>query len=1339
LHGARHAARWTVLWAVAAAASLLAGAAWLRAMSIEYLVISVLATFAALALATRLPRGQRRWAGVHATLVVLFCAAAAVAQAELRRIERDWPTHRERTMRKSAVALDESLRRLAGELARAAERALDAPRRPADAFAHLAGLARGAEERGLVLYRGKTPAVWGGTPRIATDSLGAPLGVAITPFYLALYAVTTRGDDRAVATAILHAAAPADGFAIGTDSVIAEQMGVRGFDFASPETSGEDGFTGFAPAGAPLFSVRPQPFEQGEVRLRIVEGALLRGVVILGLALACFVVAMWRRARSLRWRFAALAVALGCVAITPLNAFSNQTRLFDPALYFAPLGGALTASAGALALTSALSLLGLLALVRARIRRAPRWVGLVGVLLIAGLGPFLLRDLSRGIATPSYGVSTLLWLAWQVPLFLAGTALLLAVSSAGRVALGPGRGLPPVVAPALAAVAALLGPITWAAPGSLPEWYSATWIGAIAALAFTRPHRRAVLASATVASFGAAVLVWSATARQRVALAERDATGLTDVDPYAVSLLRRLANILADEAPPSNRALLLQRYVSSDLTAARYPMVLDWWAPGDSLPAATLRMAEIDVTRGSVADVVDQARRGDSAVLVDELGELTRHLILAVPHDGGGVTSVVVAPRTRLIPDAPFSALLGVAPDPSGETPYVLALAGSAAAPDSGARRATWTREGNELHGDWIVPTARGASRVHAEVELRPIPSLVQRGALVLLLNVAIVGALWGLGALSDGGFGRWLRTRRREWWRSYRGRLTLVLSAFFVIPAVAFALWSYRQLQSDDRRSRELLVTETLRAVDARAPAASIAAQSERLEAPLLLYRDGLLTEASDSLYEILAPVGRLLRPDVELRVGLADEVTASRLERVGPVQMLFGYRGTSGADDRRVVITAPARANELALDRRRQDLSILVLFATALGALAAVWLSGVAARQLARPIRELRRAALAIAAGDREPALPEQPPAEFLAVFAAFRRMAADLNESRSALEEAQRRTAAVLRNVASGVLAVAPDGSVTLANPRAEALLGAALAPGTSIGALGADVLAQRVHDFLQGYRDEEEFDVELTSRQLHGRLTRLTRGGGGAVLTLDDVTELARAQRVLAWGEMARQVAHEIKNPLTPIRLGVQHLKRARSDSRVDFDKVLDQNVTRILGEIDRLDEIARSFSRYGTAPGERAAAEPVDVDRVARGVVELETMGEGGVQWTVASDGPVMAVAVADELREVLLNVLENARLARARNVELRVARRGNRVAIVVEDDGEGIDENALPRVFEPHFSTRTSGSGLGLAISRRLIDGWGGAMTVASTRGEGTKVEILLVATEDGDHSADGV
>ena len=210
--------------------------------------------------------------------------------------------------------------------------------------------------------------------------------------------------------------------------------------------------------------------------------------------------------------------------------------------------------------------------------------------------------------------------------------------------------------------------------------------------------------------------------------------------------------------------------------------------------------------------------------------------------------------------------------------------------------------------------------------------------------------------------------------------------------------------------------------------------------------------------------------------------------------------------------------------------------------------------------------------------------------------------------------------------------------------------------------------------------------------------------------------ARAQRVLAWGEMARQVAHEIKNPLTPMRLGMQHLRRARFDPRVDFDRVLDENVTRVLAEIDRLDEIARAFSRYGTAPGERAPAEAVDVAQAVFGVLRLEQLGDSSVAWTAeGAAAPAYALARAPELREVLLNLLENARLAESRRVSVVVARGdGDRVCITVRDDGHGIPPDVMPRIFEPHFSTRTSGSGLGLAISRRLIEGWGGTIAVES-------------------------
>jgi two-component system, NtrC family, nitrogen regulation sensor histidine kinase NtrY len=304
------------------------------------------------------------------------------------------------------------------------------------------------------------------------------------------------------------------------------------------------------------------------------------------------------------------------------------------------------------------------------------------------------------------------------------------------------------------------------------------------------------------------------------------------------------------------------------------------------------------------------------------------------------------------------------------------------------------------------------------------------------------------------------------------------------------------------------------------------------------------------------------------------------------------------------------------------------------------------------------------------------------------------------------------------------------VILANPRAETLLGDVPRAGEPVSRMSSSAVAARLAGFLRTDVDDEAFDMERDGRSLRGQLSRLS--SGGAVLTLDDVTELAHAQRVLAWGEMARQVAHEIKNPLTPIRLGVQHLRRALG--RPDYEQVLDQNVTRILNEIDRLDEIARSFSRYGSAPEERPPAEPTDVAEIVRDVVTLETLGEGSVTWRCeVKREPALALARGDELREVLLNLFENARLAKASEVTASICDDSLEdgtpaVQITVSDDGTGIAADVLPRIFEPHFSTRTSGSGLGLAITRRLVESWGGTVTIESTVGMGTTVRVKLKA-----------
>ena len=223
------------------------------------------------------------------------------------------------------------------------------------------------------------------------------------------------------------------------------------------------------------------------------------------------------------------------------------------------------------------------------------------------------------------------------------------------------------------------------------------------------------------------------------------------------------------------------------------------------------------------------------------------------------------------------------------------------------------------------------------------------------------------------------------------------------------------------------------------------------------------------------------------------------------------------------------------------------------------------------------------------------------------------------------------------------------------------------------------------------------------------------------------------RVLAWGEMSRQVAHEIKSPLTPIKLSVQHLRRAYRDGRQDFGEILDTNVEQILTEIDRLTEIARAFSRYGAPPESEGPIVPVDAGASIREALTLYRTGDAGVSYRAEiEEGLPPVMARAGELKEVLLNLLENAHVALDGGGSVIVTARcaGDEVEIVVADDGPGIEPELLPRIFEPHFSTRSSGTGLGLAIVRRLVESWGGALEAESELGQGTAIHVRLSAAE---------
>jgi signal transduction histidine kinase len=630
-------------------------------------------------------------------------------------------------------------------------------------------------------------------------------------------------------------------------------------------------------------------------------------------------------------------------------------------------------------------------------------------------------------------------------------------------------------------------------------------------------------------------------------------------------------------------------------------------------------------------------------------------------------------------------------------------------------------------------------------VDLRGPWTLLVRGVLVVVLDVAVLAGVWLIGLVIAEGWRPRMATVITTLRTSYRAQLTAVLSVFLVLPVLAFATWSFARLGDESSRAGDLLIRQTLR--DAAGGAAGVALESpdavrqslvelgRRLDAELWLYRSGVLIGTSSPVLAELGLVDPFLATTA-FRAIRSDELELTTDARAAGRRTRIGYKVVGpGAPGEQAVLAVPQLLDDERVQQQQEDLALALVLGTLVGLFAAMYLAGFAARRLAKPFAALREAALAVGRGTEPPAFPRGTPREFEPVFSAFDRMATDVRRSQAALEEARLRTARVLANVATGVIAVDDALRVTMANPRAsELVLGASetLAPGDVLPQATAAAWApvwEAVAQFISEHRDViQEREFEVGGRQIRVQLALLGAAPDGCVIALDDATALTRAARVLAWGEMARQVAHEIKNPLTPIRLGIQHLQRIRAKSEsASFDATLHETSERILAEIDRLDGIARAFSRFGAPPSaaEQLPLEPVDLVATAREVVQLYDLGSATRFEVRSSNGvPPPALARKDEVKEVLVNLLENARDADAKRVTVQVAASGRQLVVV--DDGRGIPPEILPRVFEPTFSTTSSGAGLGLAIARRLVESWGGAITLESVPGKGTRVTLTL-------------
>ncbi len=435
--------------------------------------------------------------------------------------------------------------------------------------------------------------------------------------------------------------------------------------------------------------------------------------------------------------------------------------------------------------------------------------------------------------------------------------------------------------------------------------------------------------------------------------------------------------------------------------------------------------------------------------------------------------------------------------------------------------------------------------------------------------------------------------------------------------------------------------------------------------------------------------------------------------------------------------------------LEHNRQKISAtfthVMLFMTLVVVLLAGLVALLFARRLTSPIGDLANALRRVTEGDLDVVISESPQDELGSLGRSFNKMATRLKQNVEAIEQAQQDLTkaldnsrqrqyvleSLLANLHTGVVLVDADGRVRLLNQAVRDILHL---PNNWIPS--ADILQvshgnlRDIGDFydeLRHQREEllqREFDVALPEgKTLHvlARGARLSASGtkfSGYLLVVDDISDLAEAERTKAWAEVAQRLAHEIKNPLTPIKLSTERLQR-RFRTQVDNTQVFDVCTKAIIDQVERLQRLIADFSTLARMPQPKIREVPVNT--LLQNMNELFHSYQRVLVKIEVDYSDSICQCDPDQIRQVLINLMDNAIAATGdgenRAVRLYVLVTKEFVEWHVEDDGDGISEDAASKLFEAYYSTKVNGSGLGLAIAKRIAEDHDGELKLVSRTG----------------------
>ncbi len=402
-----------------------------------------------------------------------------------------------------------------------------------------------------------------------------------------------------------------------------------------------------------------------------------------------------------------------------------------------------------------------------------------------------------------------------------------------------------------------------------------------------------------------------------------------------------------------------------------------------------------------------------------------------------------------------------------------------------------------------------------------------------------------------------------------------------------------------------------------------------------------------------------------------------------------------------------------------------------------AATWCGIYLSRGITVPIQKLAEGTHEVAQGNWDYRIEGGRDDEIGVLMQSFNQMTGDLKQIKLELERRGTVVETLLANIAAGVVSVDPAGKITTWNKAAEQILGVAAerAVGKNYQEVFRDEALREIGGILDSVMERESVEREL-KLSLRDRLLTLMVNAAtlrdddgsilGVMLFLEDITQIQKVQRMEAWREVARRIAHEIKNPLTPIQLSAERLRKRYAKLLESDGAILDKCTSTIIRQVDELKNLVNEFSQFARLPSAQLA--PDDLNEVVREALFLFKEGHHGVQFHFRGGAIPPVELDREQIKRVLINLLDNAVTAVGGQGEIKLATAYDRargiVTLEITDDGCGLAPEIRTKIFEPYFSTKENGTGLGLTIVSQIIEDHRGYIRAWPNEPKGSRFTI---------------